>query len=89
MRKELANSALEFGLYENKEIRYFIEQNFKYFGECNLKNNFHMENTKKKMKEFVKKCFIQFNFSQKIFEINNKFATENVYNNTEGISYSY
>ena len=42
------------------------------------------------MKEFVKKCLTQFNFNQKIFEINNKFKKENnEANNSIGISYNY
>ena len=29
MRKEIVDSILDFGLYNNKELRYHLEQNFK------------------------------------------------------------
>ena len=92
MRKEIVDSILDFGLYDNKEIRYYLEQNCKYINNDNINNNnnFHMENTKKNMKDFVKKCFAHFNFNEIIFYINNKFKKENYeVNKSIGISYFF
>ena len=99
MRKELVDSIMEFGLFENKEIRYYLDQNFKYNNNnndnninssSNNYNFFHIENTKKIMNDFIKKCFAQFNFNEIIFDTNNKFKKENYEANTaNGISYFF